>query len=152
MPKSRITRFACRKEFLLSSVFLLATGACASPGSQSANADNPDAKPVQTEGKHRHGSSVTGIRSLDLYGDGDSVHLLLGDYSVEGGKIPALRYMRSNDGDSWSEPVLIHPGKNAPSEPFRGVDAQIAGSGDRVAAVWTGQGSSKHGQVSMAVV
>lgn len=130
---------------------LLASAACSRTGSTTAKADNPNEKPAKGGMMmHKHGPTVTGTRSLDIFSDGQSIHLLVGDYTKEGGKIPTLNYRRSTDGgETWSEPVAITTGNNPPEEPFRGVDAQIAASGQKLVAVWTGAGSSKHGKGSM---
>ena len=136
---------------LLLGGLLLVSAACGRSGSTTANADNPNEKPAKSGMKHRHGPAITGTRSLDVYGDGQNLHLLVGDYTTDGGKIPTLNYRHSKDGgETWSEPAAIPTGGNPPEEPFRGVDAQIAAYGDKIVAVWTGGGgNSKHGKGSM---
>jgi hypothetical protein len=83
--------------------------------------------------------SEQGVVSLDVAADGDRVHLLLATRGA--GTSPALSYLTSRDGgEKWSDPVIVGAGQPAPEPAHRGMDAQIAARGDRVAVVWTTEG------------
>jgi BNR/Asp-box repeat protein len=88
------------------------------------------------EHAHKHGGS--GAVSLDVWGEGKRIHVL--SVVLEEGKAAVLQYQRSEDGGTLSAPVAV--GKDqAPPEPIRrGMDAQIAGHGDKLVAVWTTAG------------
>ena len=92
-------------------------------------------------GSHHGHAPLRGVQSLDVCADGDRVHLLLGEYR-EGEAAPALLYRRSEDGGAtWSEPVRVDAGLPAPHAARRGMDAQIAGAGDQLVAVWMTRGT-----------
>lgn len=92
-------------------------------------------------GSHHGHAPLRGMQSLDVFTDGDRLHLLLGEYR-EGEKNPALLYLRSEDGGvSWSQPVRVDTGLPAPHAARRGMDAQIAGAGDQLVAVWMTRGT-----------
>ncbi|MBI2822955.1 MAG: exo-alpha-sialidase [Acidobacteria bacterium] len=76
--------------------------------------------------------------------------VLLADGQM-GSAFPELRHSRSSDGgETWSDLVTIDTGGVLPSNPHRGMDASIGAVGDRLLAIWTGPGESKHGKGSMA--
>ncbi|MCD6048899.1 MAG: sialidase [Verrucomicrobia bacterium] len=89
-----------------------------------------------------HGEAVkrVGIHSLDVYADGDTMHLLVADYQPNGH--PILLHQRSTDGGkTWSTRTRADAGIIAPSTPHRGMDAQIAATGDKLVAVWMIKGT-----------
>jgi Neuraminidase (sialidase) len=89
--------------------------------------------------KHDH-RAASGVTSLDVYADGDRLHLLIATREVE--RPPELAYQRSDDGgETWSQPVRVGVGQEAPEPAHRGMDAQIAASGEHVVAVWTTEGT-----------
>jgi len=92
--------------------------------------------------EHGHGPALQrlGIHSLDVSADGDAIHLLTADYQADGK--PALMHQRSTDGGrTWSAPVRADVGPTAPSSPHRGMDAQIAATGNQLVAVWMTKGT-----------
>ncbi|MGV3754035.1 MAG: exo-alpha-sialidase [Verrucomicrobiota bacterium] len=92
--------------------------------------------------EHGHGPTKqrVGVHSLDVYADGNTLHLLLADYQADGK--PVLMYQRSADGGkTWATPVRADGGSTAPSTPHRGNDAQIAAIGDKLVAVWMTKGT-----------
>ena len=83
-------------------------------------------------------SGLYDVTSLDVYADGDKLHLLLaGKTSKETGQT-GVRYLRSSDaGNTRSDPVALPDrGARAPFNLQRGNDAQIATHGDKLTAVW----------------
>jgi hypothetical protein len=92
-------------------------------------------------GSHHGHAPLRGVQSLDVCAEGERLHLLLGEYR-EGEKTPALLYRRSEDGGaSWAEPVRVDTGLPAAHAARRGMDAQIAGAGDQLVAVWMTRGT-----------
>ncbi len=97
-------------------------------------------------------AGLTDIRSLDVYIDHRTIHVLLAG-SQAGAPTPVLRYLRSKDGgESWSAPMVIES-----SDPLghmkRGNDVQIAAAGKRLVAVWqtTGTGFMGGGPLVTAI-
>ncbi|HEY1170185.1 MAG TPA: sialidase family protein [Verrucomicrobiae bacterium] len=89
-----------------------------------------------------HGEAIKrlGIHSLDVYADGGTMHLLIADYQPNGQ--PILLHQRSTDGGkTWSTRTRVDAGIIAPSSPNRGMDAQIAGAGDKLGVVWMIKGT-----------
>lgn len=86
---------------------------------------------------------VNGVGSLDVYGDGDRIHLLI----VQDNQ---LQYLRSTDaGAHFAAPVQL--GINQPPTiAHRGMDAQIAAAGENLVAVWPTAGTDKMGRGPMA--
>jgi hypothetical protein len=97
---------------------------------------------------HPHVSPAVGtndVRSLDVYADGGTIHLLLGVYASES-PMPRFQYLRSTDGGShWTAPAPVYGGTATPYAVHRGMDAQIAASGDNIVAVWTTTGNDDWG-------
>jgi hypothetical protein len=88
--------------------------------------------------KH-HQKPVQGVVSLDVYRDGDAIHVLTGDAD-------AVWHQRSGDGGrTWSAKTKVNASLK-PSGMRPGNDAQVAASGARVVALWpiagTGWGGS----------
>jgi hypothetical protein len=101
-------------------------------------------------GASHHGHAVrAGVHSLDVWADGTSrLHLLLGEY--RGGK-PVLLHLRSDDGGAhWSQPTRVDEGLPPAHSPQRGMDAQIAATGDDLVAVWMSPGTDAWGGGPMA--
>ncbi len=99
-----------------------------------ATAHGADDKPKHD---HRAGS---GVVSLDVYADRNRIHLLVATREAE--KPPELQYQRSDDGgETWSAPMTIGVGQPPPEPAHRGMDAQIAASGEHIVAVWTTEGT-----------
>lgn len=94
---------------------------------------------TQAASMHQH-EALSGVNSLDVFGEGNKVHLLLGDYQADGK--PHLLYQVSEDaGANWSAPVRVDAGMTPPSSPHRGMDSQIAASGQNVIVVWMTKGT-----------
>src|SRR5262245_49366216 len=117
----------------------------AKPGPTAAPAGGPATTETAAKGgmsgmsgmSGMHHGDMAGYRSLDVYSSGDTVDLLLGEYT-SGNPVPALKHLRSRDGGQhWSDPVIVDQGTSPPANPHRGVDAQIAASGNNLVAVWT---------------
>lgn len=89
--------------------------------------------------KHAHRHDGDGIVSLDVWAEGNRVHLLTA--TLQSGKPAALQYQRSdNCGESFLAPIAVGISQPAPDPIHRGMDAQIAAHGDRLIAVWTTAG------------
>ncbi|MDN5864236.1 MAG: exo-alpha-sialidase [Gammaproteobacteria bacterium] len=79
------------------------------------------------------------VKSLDVYVDGSTIHLLL---AGPVGEKMAVRYLESTDGGkTWSERVAVPTYGKPPYGIYRGADAQIAASGKHLIAVWPTHGS-----------
>ena len=128
----------------------LALTGCSSTGADSKKADATGAGSEGKEKQTKKHAGIYGLRSMDLYVQGDTVDVLLADGQM-GSEFPELRHSRSSDGgETWSELDTVDIGKVLPSNPHRGMDAQIAANGDHMVAFWTGPGQSKHGKGSIA--
>ena len=104
---------------------------------------------------HEHGgggqgdAAGAGCCSADVWVDGSVVHLLTADRAAAGAP-PELHYQRSSDGGAtWSAPVRLGEGQPA-TIAHRGMDAQIAASGEKLVAVWPTAGNDKMGRGPMA--
>ena len=85
-------------------------------------------------------------KSLDVYEDGGTLHLLIADHHEELER-SFLRYQRSeNEGRSWSDPVRVDEGAPAPYARGRGTDFHVAAFGDRLVSVWMTKGSGFMGR------
>lgn len=92
------------------------------------------------EHAHTPAAQRLGVHSLDVYADGDAIHLLTADYQADGR--PFLMHQRSTDGgQTWTSPSRADVGPVAPSSPHRGMDAQIAAAGDKLVCVWMTKGT-----------
>src|SRR6185369_6305912 len=90
---------------------------------------------------HPPQTTMQGVVSLDVYRDGDTLHLLTGENGTNEAA-PAVIYRRSDDsGMTWSIPVRVDQGMVASYGGRRGNDYQVAASGKRVVAVWMTSGS-----------
>jgi hypothetical protein len=90
------------------------------------------------------------VASLDLYRDGNTIHMLVGQQRDESS---SLWHRRSDDGGAtWSTPVRVD-GAVPPGSMRRGDDAQIVANGNAVVAVWSirGTGWGGSGPLSSAV-
>ncbi|HET7369268.1 MAG TPA: exo-alpha-sialidase [Gammaproteobacteria bacterium] len=93
-------------------------------------------------------AGLEAVKSLDVYADGDTLHLLLAGPS---GGNTVMRYLQSSDGGmSWTAPVTIDAGHAPPYGVHRGDDARIAASGPHLVATWPTQGSGWGGSGPMA--
>ncbi len=91
------------------------------------------------------GAPATGVVSLDVSESAGVLHLLLG-VQDEAGARPRLEHLRSaNAGAAWSAPTRVDAGNAAAVGLHRGMDAQIAASGDRLIAVWQTAGTDSWG-------
>src|SRR5258707_15895570 len=78
---------------------------------------------------HPPQTTVQGVVSLDVYRDGDTLHLLTGENGINDAA-PAVIYRRSDDsGTTWSIPVRVDQGMAASFGGRRGNDYQVAASG-----------------------
>ena len=113
----------------------------------------PAAAPATQRAGHQHGGAPgDGVTSFDVYVDGPRVHLLTvhAFSSSANGETRAyeLRYQRSTDGGaSWSQPVLVGRDQPTPEIAKRGMDVQIAATGEHLVAAWTAKGTKdKYGR------
>ncbi|HSD61782.1 MAG TPA: sialidase family protein, partial [Burkholderiales bacterium] len=94
--------------------------------------------------------SQTGVKNLDLYADGDSLHLLYAEQAADGAQ--SLWHRRSGDaGRNWSAPVRVDTPGQRVFPAHNGGEAQVAARGPRVVAAWTGYGSGWGGAGPIAV-
>lgn len=95
------------------------------------------------------GHSESGVASIDVYFDGQTIHLLEATRTKEGAV--ELHHRRSDDGGrSWPVAVRVGKGMPAPEGAHRGMDVQLAASGDRVVAAWQTRGTGAFGGGPMA--
>ncbi len=105
---------------------------------------------VQAAG-HEHGVR-NGVQSLDVYADGEQVHLLTGEFR-EGSDKPVLTFARSKDGGAtWSAAVRVDEGMPPAFSLHRGMDARIAAAGDHLIAVWMTAGTEYFSMYSASCV
>jgi len=85
--------------------------------------------------KHGHGGKpAEGVVSLDVYRDGEAIHVLTGEAD-------SVWYQRSTDGGtSWTTKTRVS-GASKPSGMRPGNDAQVAAQGERIVALWPVAGS-----------
>jgi Neuraminidase (sialidase) len=89
-----------------------------------------------------------GITSLDVYADGQSIHVLTGLRLPH--QPPQLQYTRSDDGgEHWTTPVRVDENKPAPYDRL-GMDPQIAAFGNHLIAVWTTRTANEYGRGPLA--
>jgi hypothetical protein len=97
--------------------------------------------------EHKHKEAVVGVSSLDVFGDGNTIHLLIA--TQQPGAPAKLEYLRSPDaGENWSPSVAVGEGQPT-TIAKRGMDAQIAALGDSLVAVWPTAGTDKMGRGPM---
>lgn len=97
---------------------------------------------------HGEQSARGGTTSLDVYADGATIHLLVGE-KTDGATV--LLHSRSDDGgETWSPFVRVDAVGNPPRPMRRGMDAQLAARGDKVVVVWETVGTDKWGGGPMA--
>lgn len=97
-----------------------------------------------------HHEEVVGVRSLDISGGGDRLHILFAEQRTGEAK-PLLLHQRSDDaGVNWREPVRVDAASPPAFSPRRGMDPQIAADGERLIAVWTTAGTDRWGSGPMA--
>jgi hypothetical protein len=81
--------------------------------------------------------------TMDVAQNGEAAELLL---TLDDGVAPVLTHQRSRDGGAtWSAPVPIEPSRGGLSGASRGVDPQIAASGQTLVVLWMGKGQSSRG-------
>jgi hypothetical protein len=86
-----------------------------------------------------------GVYAFDLYPENGRLHLLLVEYA-SGADEPRLLHTRSDDGGgNWSEPVRVDDGARPAFVAYRGVDPQLAASGNDIVSVWTTAGDDVYG-------
>jgi hypothetical protein len=102
--------------------------------------------------KERSKPEVKGVRSLEVFADGDRLHMLLGE-SEDPSSVPVLSHRTSSDGgETWSTPVPVSVGAAAPHGLHRGSDARIAARGNYLVAAWTTAGSDAWGSGPITIV
>jgi len=80
-------------------------------------------------------AAMRGSVSLDVYGNGDRIELLVAE---DDGRGSILVHRRSIDGgESWSAPVTIEPSRGRMAPLSRNMDPQIVGVGDDLVAIWS---------------
>jgi hypothetical protein len=108
-------------------------------------ASKPDAK----EGHHHH-EVIPGVQSLDVYATTSQLHLLTGELSKDSTRTELYHQSSSDAGKTWSTPARVDAGQPAPHGAHRGMDPQIAASGDHLMAVWMTPGTDMFGGGPMA--
>ena len=117
----------------------------AAVGHDHAHGDQP-----MKSGKGKRDVVRMGVESLDVVVDGNTIHLLLGDYDTNS-KSPVLLHLRSADaGANWSQAVRVDAGATPALAPHRGMDAQLAASGRKLVAIWNTAGTGFGGRGPMA--
>ena len=99
-------------------------------------------KPSHAHGGHgKRARDSAGVTSMDVYAQGDRVHLLVARRDGVDDGHAELQYLRSEDGgERWGEPVRVNlPNQPPPDIAHRGQDVQIAAAGERVVTVWTAE-------------
>ena len=92
---------------------------------------------IQDEAPRKMGD----IKSLDVYVDNKTVHVLLADYHESTGR-SYLRYLTSGDACStWSKPIRVDQGSAIPYARGRGTDFHLAANGRNLVAVWMTKGT-----------
>ena len=92
-----------------------------------------------------HEAAGPGVQSLDVYANGTMLDRLIGE-SLPEGTGSKVAHSRSGDGGkTWSDPVQVDRGLPAPFGLRRGMDAQVAGVGEKIVAAWTQAGTDKWG-------
>lgn len=82
-------------------------------------------------------ADLTEISSFDVFADGDTVHLLVGQGDKRGGPVKLLYRQSQDGGQQWSEPIQVNSKGETLMAPHPGENAQIAAHGQRVMAVWS---------------
>lgn len=99
---------------------------------------------------HHGNGGLAGTQSLDVAAQGNTLDLFIGTYT-SGNPRARLEHLRSLDGGStWSKPAHVDAGLTQAHMPHRGMDAQIAASGDKLVAAWMTPGTDRFGGGPMA--
>ena len=99
-----------------------------------------------------HAAPQAGVQSLDVFADSGRIHMLTGEQPAGSSK-PVLLYKSSVDGGrTWGPSVRVDQGLPPAHSLRRGMDAQIAASGENVVAAWTTAGTDAWGSGPIAVV
>lgn len=99
---------------------------------------------------HHSSEGLAGTQSLDVAAQGNKLDLFVGNYTP-GNPRASLEHLRSTDGGiTWSKPVSVDKGMPQAHMPHRGMDAQIAASGDTLVAAWMTPGTDRFGGGPMA--
>ncbi len=82
-------------------------------------------------------AGLTEISGFDVFADGDTVHLLVGQGDKRGGPVKLVYRQSQDGGQQWSEPVQVNSNDQTLMAPHPGENAQIAAHGKLVMAVWS---------------
>lgn len=110
--------------------------------------------PAPVAGHHgQESAAIPGaVESLDVYADHSVLHVLyakrLGDDETT--PITVWHSSSANGGALWSPPIRVDMGCGAPHAPHRGMDVQIAASGNHLVAAWQTAGTDPWGGGPMA--
>lgn len=91
-----------------------------------------------------------GVLSIDVSSRGSWLDLLVVESS--GGEVVVLHYRSGDGGETFSKPVRVDIGSPPPFSPHRGMDVQIAASGDNLVAAWMTAGTGLFGSGPIATV
>ncbi len=95
--------------------------------------------------KNGHSSpTLTGTQTIDLYSDGQRIHLLTVESDPEH-VLHMIHRSSADDGKTWSQSHPIDSGHPMPNHPVRGFDPQIAAYGDHLVAAWSIGGTGEYG-------
>ncbi|WP_050028049.1 sialidase family protein [Verrucomicrobium sp. BvORR034] len=99
---------------------------------------------------HHGNEGLAGTQSLDIAAQGNTLDLFIGTYA-SGEPRARLEHLRSLDGGgTWSKPTQVDAGLTQAHMPHRGMDAQIAASGEKLVAAWMTPGTDRFGGGPMA--
>lgn len=109
----------------------------ASSKAQSSAAPNENDAP---RGNHNHASHagarvLNGVVSLDVFADGDGLHLLTGKKTGAG--VVLLHQSSKDNGESWSNDAAVQGPPDAGANVSRGADARIVAAKGALIALWT---------------
>lgn len=101
-------------------------------------------------GAHEKESVIVGVQSLDICRSGQRLHLLLGEIAAKEGPAVISHRWSDDGGATWSDAVRVDADNQPAAGLHRGMDAQIAASGDHLVAVWQTAGTDSWGGGPMA--
>ncbi len=110
-----------------------------------------DDKPAEAgKHQHHHHPSVPGVQSLDVQATATGLHLLTYELAPDGSPLGLLYRTSTNRGAHWTSPVRVDTDQPPPFAAARGVDPQVAASGQTVVAIWMTAGTDAFGGGPMA--
>ena len=96
---------------------------------------------VAGHGPARH----AGVSSIDVYADGDRVHVLAASRAAADAPAGLAHQVSTDGGQTWSPAVSVGHAQPPPDRASRGMDVQVAACGDVVVAAWETPGTDRWG-------